>query len=253
MTLSVISIGIIFNALACGFVSAIALALVIFLHGRWAHLDLAMKAFTWFWLFTSLIWAFSSIRYILTGFGYTGQLIGYLDINVQAAVFFGGPSLFYYVILRVFKSKRLANILAVISFILGLISLWFVLSPNGLPVRDVTDFSTDSTINSTSFAIFSVQISVLIFLLLYNIISGWRYWRQDQNQSFLYESLYSLSILVYVILGSIDESKIITGWPLIAFRLLYSGSFLFAYLVIMQDEEAQRTYFADEQLRPAAT
>lgn len=245
MTLNVVSIGIVFNALACGIVASVALVLVIFLQRRWIHLDLTMRAFAWFWLFTSLLWIFVSIRYIFVGFGHTSAWIGYLDINAQAAIFFTGPALFYYVIMRVFKNERTANILSSFSFILALISLWFVLEPSGLPVRDVTDFSADSTINSTSFAIFSVQIGALLFLLLYHISSSRRRWWQNQDPSLLYEALYSFSILIYLIIGSIDESKIITGWPLVAFRLLYSGAFMFAYLVIRQDEEAQRNYFTD--------
>ena len=146
----------------------------------------------------------------------------------------------------------MADILATASLALGLLSLWYIFGANGLPVRDVTDFSADSTVNSVSFAIFSVQISILMFLLVYNIISSWIHWREHRHQPILYEALYSLAILIYVILGSIDESKIITGWPLIAFRLLYSGAFLFAYLVIKQDEEARQTYFEDEQPNPAA-
>lgn len=226
--------------------AAIALALVVFLSRRWDRLDLVMRAYTWFWWFTALVWIFSSTRYILAGFGYTGPWVRSLDIIVQTSIFFTGPALFYYIILRVFRSEFIANILAVISFALGLVSIWFLFQPNGVPIRDVTDFSADATINSISFAIFSIQISVLLFLLLYDIITHLHHWRQDHNQVFLYEALYSVSIVIYVILGSVDESKIITGWPLVAFRLLYCGAFMFAYLIITQDEEIKQTYFLED-------
>lgn len=246
MSFNVFSIGIIFNALASGFVAAIALALVIFLSRRWDRLDPVMKAYTWFWWFTALVWIPSSIRYILAGFGYTGAWIRNLDIIVQTAVFFTGPALFYYIILRVFRSKLLADILAGASFALGLLSMWFLFQPKGVPIRDVTDFSADATINSVSFAIFSIQISVLLFLLLYDIITNLHHWRQYHNQSFLYEALYNVAIVIYVILGSVDESKIITGWPLVAFRLLYSGAFMFAYLIVTQEEEVKQAYFLED-------
>lgn len=222
------------------------MALVIFLRQRWDRLDPTMKAYTWFWWFTVLVWIFSSGRYILAGFGYTGQWIRNLDIVVQTSIFFTGPALFYYIILRVFRNELTASILATISFAMGLVSIWFLFQPNGVPIRDVTDFSADATINSISFAIFSIQISVLLFLLLYDIVTHLHRWRQVRNQVFLYEALYSVAIVVYVVLGSVDESKIITGWPLVAFRLLYSGAFMFAYLIITQDEEVKQTYFLED-------
>ena len=249
---NVLSIGIIFNALSCGFVAAVALALVFYLLKRWPQLDLTMKAFAWFWWFTFLIWMFTATRYLLISMGHTGPWVGYLDIYGQAAVFFSGPGLFYYIILRVFKNKLMADILATASLALGLLSLWYIFGANGLPVRDVTDFSADSTVNSVSFAIFSVQISILMFLLVYNIISRWIHWREHRHQPILYEALYSLAILIYVILGSIDESKIITGWPLIAFRLFYGGAFMFAYLIMTQSEEMKQNFFVNDDAKAAA-
>ena len=71
-------------------------------------------------------------------------------------------------------------------------------------------------------------------------------WRRTKNQGEFYSALFSVSVGIYLLLGTIDESKVITDWPLVVFRLLYSGAFLFVYLVIVQAEAVQEKYLFSE-------
>jgi len=232
----------------CFTVGICALALTISVYRRRQKLDQLMFAYTWFFLFTAFVWIFSAIRYLAVGFGLIGPWITFNDIVVQLSVFAGGPPLFYYLITKVYNNKRLATTFSVISFILWVIAGGLLLLPNGVPTRDVTHFTVESTVNPISFIIFSSQMAILLVLLFYDIISRLR---QIKNTTFKKEEkfaiLYSLGIGVYLILGSIDESKIITDWPLVVFRVLYVASFLFIYLIVSQEEETKEILLTEQK------
>lgn len=219
------------------FVSATVAATVLALtshlirHRSWRKPDL--EAYNWFLWFTSLVWIFSTTRYVAVGFGYAGRWISYIDILVQAAVFLGGPALFGFLVLRVTNSKTLANTAAAISFAMGIVALGFALGPSGIPLNDVTNFSAEATVNIYSFRIFGVEILLLAALCLYDIIHRLR---QRSTTNSIYDALLAAPLLVYVLIGSVDEAKVITGWPLVVFRLLYVAGFLFLYLIITQEE-----------------
>lgn len=250
MSISVISIGILFNALACTIVSGVALALVLFLHQRWHRLSPELQAYTWFWWFTVLVWLVSSIHYLLAGFGYVGHWLHQTDIIVQAAVFFTGPPLTAYVTLRIWNRPRVTMFCSLLSVVFGIAALGLVLQPGGLPLRDVTYFSADAAVNTTSFIIFSIEAGTLLALVLYDIVATLYRWQQTRNKATLYEVLFSVAIVIYLVLGSIDESKIIVDWPSVVFRLLYAGAFLMAYLTIIQQEATSQSFLeSDDQSR----
>ena len=50
------------------------------------------------------------------------------------------------------------------------------------------------------------------------------------------------ALLVYVVLGSVDQTKEIVGWPLVVFRMLYAAAFLCTYLAVVQDHDQQEEY-----------
>lgn len=238
----IFSIGIIFNGLVCGFVGATAVALVLFLRRRWERLPETMRAYTWFWWFTALVWMLISIRYMFVGNGYVGPEIRYFDSLVQVCIFFTGPTLLYYAVLRVIGRKEIAQIAAILSFIIVMIGIIFILQPNGVPTREVTLFSAESTVNAASFAIFTFQATIILFLLLSDIAITMRAWRKNHSSAELHNALYSAAVVLYLVLGSIDESKIITDWPLVVFRLFYTGAFLFVYLTIIQSDISHENY-----------
>src|SRR3989344_2852219 len=243
MVFESIRVGIMFNAFVSSIVAIIAFVFSIFLFIRWHRLDTALRAYTGFWVMTTLVWVFSAARYLFIGTGffapaytYYGSLVHLGDIIVQGAVFFTGPPLFYYVTIRVFGKDRIAVVAAFISFLLGSVALWLIVKPNGLSTPVFTFFSADASINTASLLIFGIEIVVLIFMLVYDTVTKIQLRRATRNTDALFHALYSISLLVYVMLGGIDQSKIILDWPLIVFRVFYGGAFLMAYLTIIQHE-----------------
>jgi len=135
---------------------------------------------------------------------------------------------------------------SVTSFFLGVAALWFITRPQGLSAPVFTYFSVDSSINNISFMVFGAEIVILVLMLLYDSISKMRIWRATSNTNTLFYALYSISLLVYVVLGGVDQSKIILDWPLIVFRSLYSGAFLMAYLTIVRHEAHLEEFLISE-------
>lgn len=243
MTLNIASVGIFFMAVTCAIVGSAALVLTLFLRRRSDALSPAMEAYSWFWWFTAITWSFSGLRYLLVSLGVISGWIANLDLIVQVAVFACGPPLLAYTAHRVFNSPRVAAMAAVFSFGLGLLATWFILQPGGITTIDVTAFSAEATINPISFGIFSIQVFFILIGLFYDVIaSGRQWWRGRPGTPF--EALYSLTIILYLILGTIDESKVMTDWPLLTFRLLYAGIFLFVYLLVVEHQEAKTVYLS---------
>ncbi len=238
-------VGIFFNSLVSMSVAVVAFLFTIFLFRRWNRLDITRRAYTWFWFFTMLVWIMVAIRYFFISIGYAGLGIYIGDIAIEGAIFFTGPPLLYYLSLRLFKQKWVASILSILSTILAFIALYFVLLPEGISEIRITDFSADVSINFVSLGIFASQIILIIGLILYDI---WTYlFRRETNNinDSLYQFLYSIPLLIYVGLGAIDQSKIIIDWPLVVFRILYASSFLFAYLIILEEDLQNEQYFLE--------
>lgn len=247
-----VRIGILFNAMVSAIVAGIAFAFVVFLFRRWKTLDLSMRAYAYFWITTMFVWGASATRYVFYGFHLIDQYYGspayWSDVMIQAAVFFTGPPVFYYTIVRVFHDPRFARFASLVSLILAFFALSYALAPGGITPPIITAFSADSTITRVPFSIFSGQVILVLSLLMVDIVGRLRRWYQKRDPHFLYHALYSLSIFIYAILGSIDQSKIILDWPLIVFRMLYSGVFLMAYLTIVQHEAFRERYLLEEQI-----
>lgn len=238
----VISIGIIFNAFVTATISISALILIAALIIKRKTLNITMQAYAWFWWFTALVWLPSIFRYTAIGLGVTDAWVTQLDILVQVAVFFSGPPLFYYALSRVTHKHDLALGGAIISMILAFVSIWYVLQPNGTAIVSISTFSAEQKINDISLAIFAAQIVMLVLLLLYDLWSHYqRYILTKDTQVFL-QGAYSFPILVYVFLGAIDESKIITDWPLVVFRMLYAGSILAVFVLLLQVTGREETF-----------
>jgi len=243
MALSILSIGILVNAFISATVAGAAFALTYALFRRRRQQTPTTEAYTWFWWFTALVWSFSALRYIAVSFGYVGVWVGYSDILVQASVFLGGPPLFYYLLTRVFANRRLAAFGSLLSLIASLVALGFALRQGGIPLDDVTPFSAEATINVRSFTIFGAEIALIVPIAIFDIVHRLRNWIKKRNQTVLYDALQTVPLLLYVLLGTIDESKVITSWPLVVFRILYVAGFLFVYIIITQEEAEQTDYF----------
>lgn len=241
-----VSIGIIFNAFVSGIVAAAAIALVFFLFKRYQKLNPVMRAYAWFWFFTALVWIPISIRYLFIGFGSISELTRYLDILLQIAVFSGGLPLIYYIGLRVFSDKWLARLLALASIFPVAVAIWLIVQPGGLIAQETTFFSSETILNTGSLTIFNVEGGLLLILLLYDIGVRINQWSKVHVQQTLYEAMYPLAIVIYLGLGSLEQSGLATDWILVVFRILYAATFLFVYLLITQHEAASESYFLEE-------
>lgn len=236
-------VGIFFNALVSGIVAFAAILLVFFLFSRWKNINDINRAYAWFWFFTMLTWLTISIRYFAISFGYAGAGIYIGDIIVEGTIFFTGPPLFYYLSLRLFKDSWQKIFFPVFSTILAFVAFYFLLLPGGVSEVHMTDFSADVSINDISLGIFSSQIALIIIFIFYDILMYILKRNKNNNNRTFYQLLYSIPLLIYVVLGAIDQAKIILDWPLVVFRVLYASSFLFAYMIISQDEIRREKYF----------
>ena len=82
-------------------------------------------------------------------------------------------------------------------------------------------------------------------MLAYDIITHLRQWIHNRERSALFESLYSLAIVIYLILGSIEQAGLVTDWMLVVFRIFYAATFLFVYVLVMQEEIANENYWLE--------
>lgn len=242
----VISIGIIFNAFVTATISISALILIAALIVKRKTLNLTMQAYAWFWWFTALVWFPSIFRYSAIGLGVTDTWVTQLDILVQTAVFFSGPPLFYYALSRVTHNHKLALGGATISLVLAFISIWHVLQPNGIAIVNISTFSAEQKVNDVSLAIFAAQIIMLVILLIYDLWTHYQRYRLTRDTQVFLQGAYNFPVLVYVFLGAVDESKIITDWPLVVFRMLYAGSLLAVFVLLLQVSGREETFLYEK-------
>ncbi|HEY4497413.1 MAG TPA: hypothetical protein VJC20_01500 [Candidatus Paceibacterota bacterium] len=242
-----IKIGILFHSMTTAIIAVISLAFVVFLIRRWRALDDVRRAYTGFWIVTMLVWSAITARYFMIGMGYWGGDINAVDRFIQSMVFFTGPPLYYYVGLRLFSDKRAAIALATASLIFSIIGMRFVLREDGLVRVAITNFSTETNLNPTSYQIFLSNIVMLVVLIAYDFFLRIRQWIARRDIVFLYDALYSAALLVYVGLGGIDNSKIFLEWGLVILRIFYSAAFVFAYSVIIGHTFAQDNFLIEEK------
>lgn len=241
-----IPIGILFNAFVTTVVAVVASTFASFLFRRWPRLNPTMRAYAWFWVFTTFTWIGITLRYIMIGFGYLDERAHWInEIFLQSSIFISGVPLAIYIALLVFKNKRVAWGMAIAMVVTVATAIWFFLQPNGFLPGKVTFFTADPVISSTPLAIFGVCITIFILLLIYDSVKQIYQWRRQKTGPFPYAILYSFTIIIYSGLGSIDQFKPIVDWPIVVFRICYIAAFLLSYLVVVQDEARREQYLVE--------
>ena len=218
-----------------------ALALVVFLLRRWPRLNATLRAYTIFWGLTMTTWLPLGFRYLFLSLGSTSPWLNTLDLGVQTSVFFSGPLLLYYVLTRIQKSNLLIMAFVVFSFFLATISVWIMSQPGGLIQQPPTYFSVETTPSAIPMYIFNIEAGLIFLLLCYDVYLKFRQYRRRRLGT-PYEIFYSLAIIVYLLLGSIDQAGFVTNWILIALRACYAGVFLFVYITISQHQASVESY-----------
>jgi len=243
----IIHTGIFFNAIVSNIVGLTAVALAIFLLRRWKKLSPHMKAYGWFWLMTALVWLPTSYRYFLISMGGSEMAVYVMTIIGQLGVAATGPTLFYYL----FKHLKINDVLtisfSVLAGLLGAIALLVDLQPGGIIMQPVTFFSAEIALNIFSISIFFFVTTVIFFLVLRDIAYQYIKYKKQHDQSFIYEALYSVAIAIYLVLGSIEETGTVSGWPVVIFRSLYIATFLYVYIILEKSSSAINNYLVDSE------
>lgn len=245
-----IHIGILFNAIVCGMVAISAAMLAVFLLYRWQKLTPTMKAYAWFWVMTTFIWLPLSLRYAISGLGKVGPLFYPLALLTQIALSMCGPPLIYYLAAHLRQSRIIVWSLTAVFIIFGAVGIWYDLKPDGLIIVPFTYFSAETTLNAVSLRLYLGAISVIFLFLFVDIwvhcVSYYRY----RQREVAYETLYSLAIAAYLILGSLEVVAFITDWLVVVFRTLYIGTFLTVFLIIKNYEATSENYLLEEKTNP---
>ncbi|MFA7286606.1 MAG: hypothetical protein WC052_03035 [Patescibacteria group bacterium] len=231
-----IAIGIVFHGFVTAVIAAVAFVLVYELLKREND---RYRSYSFFWLATGFLWLQNAIRNF--GFGIFAEDFPRYESSVlsQATVFLSGVPLFYYVGIKVFRSKVVARLLAGQAAIAGIIGTYFLFQPSGIFFAPISFFTAEAVANVVSSMIFRVEIAVVALLLLTNII---RHRHDKQADGHNHEIWYDLAILLYVALGGIDLAKIVDDWALVIFRLLYCAAFLLVFILVRHDQENDDTY-----------
>ena len=130
----------------------------------------------------------------------------------------------------------------IVSLLLTAWSFVLLLSPNGINTPDINYFSADSVISSRLFYIFGAEIAILLLLLAYDVVLHFHAWYKNKIAIEKYLAFHSLALILYLTIGTIDQSKVFIGWPLVVFRMFYSAAFLFVYIVISRHEVDSESY-----------
>jgi hypothetical protein len=238
-----VSAGLLLNGFVCTVVAFVALSFSIFLLRRWSRLAPEMKAYTWFWIVTIFAWSGIAARYYMYVAGVAEESWYWADQRFfQTAIYSSGMPLLVYLALLLFKKRIVAWSFGALGLAGTLGAAWWLFQPDGFSLAPLTDFTVDPIVNIRSIIIFDVLAAFIMLLLIFHIARSIYSHHRDPSQPIPFAMWYSLSLLIYVGIGSVDQSKIITGWPIVAFRVLYAAAFLFAYLITARDEARREQY-----------
>lgn len=240
--------GLLFSGVVTAIVASSAIAFSVFLLRRWRRLDPAMRAYALIYVATSLVWFHKTLRYLMLTFSFSNtDLMRLNEVLSESFVYLTGLPLYYYLGIRVFHSRRVSRIATAFMTLIAVVSVAFLLLPNGFSTGEVTYFTADPRLNPYSFTLFGIFAGLSLLFLIYDF--SHRIPKQIKTPPPLsYNSFYSMALIIYVGLGIIDQSKIIIGWPLVVFRMLYAAAFLFAYLVMVQDEAKHEQYLLPQEI-----
>jgi len=231
-----VAIGIVFHGFVTAVVAFVAFILVYELLKRKND---QYRSYSFFWLATGFLWLQNAVRNF--GFGIFAENFPRYESSVlsQATVFISGVPLFYYVGIKVFRSRVVARLLAGQATLAGVVGIYFLFQPNGVHFEPISFFTVEAVANVVSSMIFRVEIAIVALVLLGNII---RHRHNKNADGHNHEIWYDLAILLYVALGGIDLTKIVDDWALVIFRLLYCAAFLLVFLLVQHDQENDDTY-----------
>ena len=202
-----------------------------------------LRAYAFFWMITIFPWVGIAARYFMFVGGVNNYDLYLLNERLlQLFIFASGIPLFAFLSLLLFKSGRAFLLMLAVSLAGFFTAAWIMWQPDGFAPGPLTDFTVDPTLNFNALLVFGLLAGTAFVLLLFHSVSNIYKRLFDPAAKISYTAWYSLALVVYVGLGSIDKIKAVTGWPIVAFRVLYAAAFLFAYLITVIDEARQDEY-----------
>lgn len=202
----------------------------------WHAMSEQLVAFAWFWVLTSLLWGFFALRYFLIALHFRGSTTFTVFLISQTTIFFVGPVLYYFLGLRVAANHKLARVLAIQCLIVASIATILVYLPDGTTVLPQTAFGAEIAISNGALGLFIVEVIGILGALIVDLIRRWPH--RFANKIARYELSYSVALLMYIGLASVDQTSFVTGIGLVGLRLLYMVPFAYAYWGI----QAQHQY-----------
>ncbi|MEK7150626.1 MAG: hypothetical protein AAB783_00295 [Patescibacteria group bacterium] len=195
-----------------------------------------IQYFGFFWLATAFLWLSSTFRNTASAFGAL-HIDEFFFYWTQIFLFISGVFLAPYLIEKIFKNQTYSRIALYIYCILAAISIGMVLR-FGISIKSADSYGTEYGIDPYAQKMFLFIIAPLLLLTFFNSLTHIiKYFLHTER---FYETMAPLSILLYLLVGLLDEVGVTGGWSLIIFRLIFLASFLMAYTAVLQEEEAAR-------------
>ncbi|MFC1594939.1 hypothetical protein ACFL3E_00740 [Patescibacteria group bacterium] len=230
-------VGILLNAFISAVVGISSTFLAVFLFRRWKKLNSGLKTYSVFWLLNSLVWIIAAIRYTIIAFGTPVPNLYLIDYLIQSMAFIIITLIVFYTGLRITNNKTIITIMVLASIAAGIIAIYYFIQLGGITYEELSFFSADSILNNISMIIFTSQGAIVMLLLIYDLGLKIKNWYSNKSKVALYNTLFTVSLIAYFIVGAIDHMKLFHDWTLIAFRILYCAIFLFVYIIVTLEEE----------------
>ena len=193
------------------------------------------RSFGFFWFFFGILWFFVGLSLFAWKLGspawsryffYIDQVFVPLHIMFIADYLFGVT----------FRNKRANNIFLSINAFLGILflTLLFALGPESLIVSDW------SIKFKPPFFVFYLVLFLIVeggVLLTLDIVNNLKGYFKTKRKNFLARILVDFSFILYVVAGALDESGNVSGWPLLAIRIIMVLAAMIGFLAFSAIDE----------------
>lgn len=202
--------------------------------------DEKLASYGYFWLLISFLWFFASLR-LFFAWRENELFDRGLFIADQFFVFSSSIPLACYVLAEFNIKKTVTSIIMILYAFASLAGFGIILY-QGVRLYEKSYFITKYMIPSLSIYIYIglvLPATIGIFLIMIRATRDIIKKREVKIFSFIAPA----SLLLFLIMGSVDEMGLIGDWKLVFFRLLYVVLILVAYIVFDKEQAASKFIF----------
>ena len=210
------SYGFIFNAIICLliFATSIIAAVKIFRVNAKNKTDLSFGVF---WLLFALVWLFFGLN---STFAFLGlKTPGLISVYIyETFLFFLFLPLAYYIPKKLTKNTRLISLLMLVYIIIIISSLYLLFQYRFIEIQE-NFFERAYLLNNNIIYLFALLfLPLFLFTVIYfiKIIKT----RKIPADAKIHELLVTISLFLGGIIGFLDQTDLIVGWPALTARLL---------------------------------